>query len=693
MQRAHTIHALAVACMMLAIAGIALAVWSGQQRVAIQGPWALAALPDGQVWLSVDAALWRFDGTGRRQAVVPLAEAGLDDKVAVLMPHPAGGLAAWVRGSSTLHLLDGTSAAPRSHIVPEWPADLSSHGTAAITFAFAPDGRVAIASGGGHAVVLFAADGRFLARTPADTYRFTNGLWWSPTGWWTTDTNRPALVRLDDASLQPVERIELRAGAPMVRYFLNMAAASHGAPVGSTAPLGTVARVGNGMTFGHVVDVFPDGSEQAFPLPLDEDMDLRALAWHDGRLLVVDGNGFAVRRYSAQRQWLGDWGDATAQDELTASHAAWQGWQQRYRWGLYGGGGLLLLGLLLVRWQQRLQAAATLAELPPEQAPPPAGERGIPGQPVLAAGERTRRLFKVLAPNMGILVLLMVASNLFLRWLAQEQPGQSLLPLLMGGMCAALVIVLWLGRRQARTLQTAPEHECLNNHTARSLLARPELFWPHREAGEVPRESLVLAGLRGHRWLVLTSQRLLLFKLSGTDARLHAIHPRSDVRGAQALELSESRRWFDRLIGFLAPGLVRLKIGLRNGEHIDSLVQSAQAARRLAHVLDATRVARRKVPSRRTASGQTQRDWRPLLASLLVPGLGQRLQGRGRTALALFVAWAVASLQWALVCWAWWVSLAEVPAYAFVLSITLFVLVYLVAVFDAWHMATEHART
>ena len=39
-------------------------------------------------------------------------------------------------------------------------------------------------------------EARFLARTGADTYQFTNGLWWVDDALWTTDTNRFELKRL-----------------------------------------------------------------------------------------------------------------------------------------------------------------------------------------------------------------------------------------------------------------------------------------------------------------------------------------------------------------------------------------------------------------------------------------------------------------------------------------------------------------
>ena len=586
MARERVVYALAIVLMMAALAGIGLAVWSGQQRVAIQGPWALAALPGGQVWLSVDDALWRFDRAGQRQAVVPLTQAGLSDKVAVLMPHPSGALVAWVRGSPTLHLLDAQSGAPQSRITPAWPEEFGRHGTDAITFAFAPDARVAIATGGGHAVALFDADGRYLARTPADTYRFTNGLWWSPEGWWTTDTNRPALLRLDDADLKPRLRVKLLDGFAPDRYFLNMAAASHGAASGYGAPLGTVARVGTGMTFGEVVDVFDNGRQTAFPLPLDKEMDLRALAWQDERLLVVDGNGFAVRQYSAGRRLLGDWGDATTQAELTARYEQKQAWQWRYDWGLKGGGVLLVLGFAMALWHQQLKSEVRLADLPPARQPPPKAERRIAGAPQSSALQRAWLLLRLELPLLLALApLLIVPIALVAGFLAD--PSANAVSNLVIGVWALVTIAAFVGlqRRASLRLANDPGYAALVDAPAEELLQRPEVFWPHRQTAEEPRDQLLFLRLRSRQWLLLTNQRLLLFNVTAQDAALQTAWPRCEIVGSDAVGLSRSGRWPDRLRGLLSPGSVRLRIVLRDGGHIDGVVPSAQIARRFARSL------------------------------------------------------------------------------------------------------------
>ena len=54
--------------LLLAVAAVVLALQASQRRIAIQGPSALAVLPDGTVWLGVEQALWRFDSPCGRRA-------------------------------------------------------------------------------------------------------------------------------------------------------------------------------------------------------------------------------------------------------------------------------------------------------------------------------------------------------------------------------------------------------------------------------------------------------------------------------------------------------------------------------------------------------------------------------------------------------------------------------------------------
>lgn len=347
---ARRLKAGAVALLALAIAAIAFAFWASDRRVRIQGPSALAVLPDGRVWLSVDERLWQMDGQGARQREVAQAVHGVPGLIGNLVVHPNGQLVASRRDDATLYFLDAATGQARSRLVPAWPSDLQRHGGRAITYAFHPDGRIAISTGGGHAVALFDASGRFLARTAPGTYEFSNGLWWSGESLWTTDTNRFALVELDGRTLAEKSRVRLR-GAVANRRYLGMAA---GAPAGA-APgvLGSVVRFSNGMIRGHVVDVRRDGSQRDFPVAAA--MEPRDVKWRGSELLVVDGARYAVARFSADYKPLADFGDAAVRAQLQAMPHSRARLQQLYRGGLAVAVALFVAGFALALRAQALE--------------------------------------------------------------------------------------------------------------------------------------------------------------------------------------------------------------------------------------------------------------------------------------------------------------------------------------------------
>ena len=198
----RTLKALAVACLAIAIGAVLGSVQATLRSGALQGPQALLVTPAAEVWLGVDHDLWRITAQGQLRDVTPVAAIGLPGAPANLVRVPGAGVVATVRGDPILYFLDTATARVTRTLLPQWPADLASHGKRAINLAFDAQGRLAVATGGGDAVALFDAEGRFLARTPPGTYQFTNGLWWNEAGLWTTDTNRYTLRLLDRETMQ-----------------------------------------------------------------------------------------------------------------------------------------------------------------------------------------------------------------------------------------------------------------------------------------------------------------------------------------------------------------------------------------------------------------------------------------------------------------------------------------------------------
>lgn len=406
---AKQLKAGAVALLVLAIVAVVFALQASNRRVAIQGPSALAVLADGSVWLSVDDQLWLLDAQGRKRRVAGPSVHGVPGLIGNLVLHPDGQLVASTRDDPTLYVLDAATGAAKSRLSPAWPADLHRHGGRAITYAFHPDGRIAISTGGGHAVALFDAQGRYLARSTPGAYEFSNGLWWSGESLWTTDTNRFALVELDGRTLAEKSRVQLRQATRGWRYLGMAAGAPPGAPAES---LGSVVRFANGMIRGHVVDVMRDGSQKDFGVGVE--MEPRDVKWKGDELLVVDGARYAVARFSANHNPRTNFGDAQVREELAAMPQARERLKRLYHTRLAAAVLLLVAGFALAWRAQSLERGAV---------PAPAGRGGsrqaiasllVPGLGQWAQRRRTAALVFFLC--WAVLLLALVVPLAWTMW-------------------------------------------------------------------------------------------------------------------------------------------------------------------------------------------------------------------------------------------------------------------------------------
>lgn len=236
------------------------------------------------------------------------------------------------RFSDKLVEFDPVSGKPLRAFSLQWPQGFSGNDEVVMAATTPLDASghydLAVSTGGMHAVLLFDSDGRFKARSKDGAYRFTNGIWFSPEGWWTTDTNRFFLRRLKLDSLEELANISLddRHGD---QVFLGLATPyPPPAPLSTSLiepppqPLATVFRHQNGMSIGRVVDVFADGHEETYPLR--GDAKLVDLAWFGGNLLVIEGQEQRVRSFAPDRTALPDFGDAALQryyGQVRTAHA------------------------------------------------------------------------------------------------------------------------------------------------------------------------------------------------------------------------------------------------------------------------------------------------------------------------------------------------------------------------------------
>lgn len=580
---ASRMKGLAAAFLALALLVVAANFAASRKWVAIQGPGALQAVADDTLWLGVDEDVWVLDRDGKRIAARTARELGFSEAVSNIVPAPGNTVLLSSRGDRDWKLVDRTSMRLVRSIRPQWPEDIAKLPLNAVHLAVSPQGEIAASTGGGHTVLLFDPQGRLLARTPPDTYRFTNGLWWSPEGWWTTDTNRFALHLLDPATLAVRRSVQLRA-EPGDTPFLGEATASHAAPKpGSTqAPLATVSRLGYLMEPGHVVDVFPDGSQALYNL--DTITQLRDLAWFDAHLLMVDGGRFEVRRFDTDRIEVQPFGDA----KVRAAFA--QRLEDRNSWRRFASRLSRLAGLLLALG--------------------------------LGAYARHQQL--------------------------QARLGEDVL-----------------------------------NAPAIAWLRAPADFDRIKLEGETPREAVYVPGRRP-RWLLVTNRRILLFAGPAQSRKLASEWPRRSVVFAGAPDEVGARR--SLLQQLLQPA--NLALTFTTGTTLFLRCASEVTARRVSQLLMASPAVPEEDSS--VEAPPPRQRWQEVVASFVVPGAGQWLQGRFAVGTVLFTAALLLCIYgWAPVLWALHGPKMEVSAHTIVLGVLAWLLLPVIASGDAWRFSVE----
>ncbi len=669
------IKALAVALLAASIAAAGFALFASSRAIAIQGPGALVATAADELWIAVDQRLWRLDAEGRRLSDIDVRDTGLPGAPANLVRHPSGAIVATVRDDATLYFLAADSQRVDRRVRPQWPTSLASDSARAINLAFADDGRIAVATGGGHAVALFDADGRFLARTAPGTYRFTNGLWWQGAELWTTDTNRHRLLRLDAKTLAVVETVALdEAGCCR---FLGAARAEKNS--GSTSMRTALIRFTSNMTRGEVVLV----EKGATVRPLTEGgvFEPRDADWLQGRLLVSDGESHSIRQWAVDLNPLPAFGDAAVQTEMSnrlALRDSWRGW---YRAAIASAIGVFAVAFALAVWSQLQQRRA---------------ERGASidlsqlGTPLRSWREIAKMQWHVF----GALVVPLIAI-LALKLLPRSETTASMRITGFAVVAILLIVTCLIVSRRAKRAQSA-EFEPMWNQLAMSRLVASDARALGLAADESVLETFVLRAPMP-RWVVLTDRRLLVFRLNGFGHRLERAIPRTSI-----VAVSDRR-------GALRPvrGLFRiadpmpgrwLELNFADGQFLVGTLPTASLAKRVTQLLAADAEANRVSPTHDSTVEYSQQlspaakaGPSPRLAaalSALIPGLGQAMQGRTGTALLLFVLWLVVMLFAVLpIAWALIGPKREVSTLIAALTLAAPLVVAAVAAFDAWNMA------
>jgi hypothetical protein len=680
--------AIAVLLMLLALGWVVGAILATTRSAEIQGPSALAVLPDQTVWLSVDKALWHLNADGNRVARVEGETLGVGGRIGDLVLHPNGQLVAHVRGDATLYFLDAKTAAIQSRLKPQWQTDLLSHGSDAINYAFHSDGRVAIATGGGHAVALFDAQGHYLARTAPNLYRFTNGLWWVKNSLWTTDTNRQFLVELDGNTLAEISRISLNRDCGGFQY-LGIVASSHGKPSTLTknTPLITLVRFANGMIKGRASDIFPDGSQLDYPVSAG--IEPRDIRWRGNELLMVDGASYSIKRYSDDRQHMANFGDMKVQAELTASLYRRNRLENQHKRYLGGAIMFFLLGFGFVWRARRLEKRQVLAALKIDLSQL--------GTPLLSPRARLAGILKLLWPTL----LVVCASIFLLLYLLGHTPSLEILIYILLALLLVLPPAVFLTRRNVKRFASLPETEAIFNQHAVLALQINTSFWRSCQPDELPQETLALWVNNGLHWIVLTNQRLLLYVANLRDRRLARDYPLREVLRVHLLETHEMNRRQKLQKLFNAFGAF-VRFEFRDGASLTGFTISAQTAQHIAAKLQITTLdtassapitapATTPIEPHAPAAPNNKARWQTI-SSLLIPGLGQWMQRRSGTALVFFVVWLLILWNAVVIAVTLWNALSDVPWISIINAAIYYLLVCGLSGWEAWRMRERNLK-
>jgi hypothetical protein len=634
----------AMLCLLLSMAAVFAALQASEESARLQGPSALQPLDDGTVWLVVDEQLLHLDATGRQLTAIEKGRLGLGHMPGSLaLRQRVGELYALPRGTDTVSVLSAQTGLPLRTIKLAWPKDMTRHMDHGLWLAVNDDGRMAVSSGGGHAVCLFTPDGALVARSRAGTFRFTNELFWVAGDLWTTDTNGQAMVRLSGADLSELERKRLPTLAS--HAYLALAQAHPSMNVGG-GPMFTLGRMGPNMSQGSVTFSHADHREQVLPLPTSAEP--RSLKWRREELLVVDGADWRIKRYTLKGEALEDFGDEAFRRDLASKLALRHEWSEQHKM-LTAAAVLSLVAALVLVARHRFLALKAARQASAE-------ELRFVGTPVDAPSSiLAKQILGTLPAWLCLLGLCVLAGSAGIHEALPELHPQQLSWIMASGAALALtglaIMPGWL-----RVVSRKPEFESMLNAQAMAWLRTTPQWAQEARPGEHVRETWTMRQGWTTRWLILTNRRLLVFSAPPGHQEALRRWYRASILNAALLEPAQLS-WLQRL---KPGGLLRMEMG--DGTTIEGHVPSSVTARRVVtHLSLVAAGPRRGVSDKRSGATHKARALWQVSAALLVPGLGQWWQRRQAPALLLFVCWlGWGVLQVQPVVWAWWQVTTEV---------------------------------
>jgi hypothetical protein len=249
-----------------------------------------------------------------------------------------------------------------------------------------------------------------------------------------------------------------------------------------------------------------------------------------------------------------------------------------------------------------------------------------------------------------------------------------------------LPVALWEQWRHAR-VSAQEDYEAALNDRAVNWLRAQEDFDRVKLEGEMPRETVYIPGWRS-RWLLVTNRRVLLFAASARERRLLSEWSRRAVTMAGAgddvppqAKLPVWQRLFR-----LAPNL---GVCFTTGTVLRLRCASSVTARRVAQLL----MSSPAIPETGAAplyEAPQPRGWHEVVASFVVPGSGQLLQGRFVIGTLLFIAaLLLAVVELGPVLWALQGPGMDFSPITATSAVVLWLLISLVAGSDAHHFSTS----
>lgn len=617
--------------LLLTLACAGLAIHAGDKKAHHWGPRILEQSAAGDVWFVYDQELLiaRPDGALRHR--VSLSALGLPGPVNAIVPLPSpdGGTRMLVGVIKHPEWLVMDSKGKLIERLKPQGVDVPFHET--FHLAAAPDGRIAMSTGGDHRVLLFDAQGQYLAQTTPGLLRFANGLWYENGQWWVVDTNHRQVRVLNGATLKP----ELALTAPYSGGYRVPALARRSKTERGAI---TLSVMQNNMQHGIVMDINQSGellrtyrSPAKHPQPAD-------FLWLGNELLVTESDGFALHLFDQSGAHLKTWGDKNIQSALEDAH------RERVLWGkvLLGAQvGAIVLGLLAIiayfGWKR-------LQQLVPEHAQPDMHPRL--GTPSLSRWDEFVAymalfwpLYLALLPLFALLEGLgsfMLPLTVFLKQL----PASWVIPVLGGLLVSMTLALTGLVVFTARIMQKRmkqPRFEAVLAARAVRWFKRTKVAQEALETGEFAQEVMMVrsAGLFpafNMKVWVLTNRRMLIFDLgTGAAGKLLMAHPRHQV--AARIESSGPAwlRWIAKQD--------KLHIRLGDGRTFSGYPVSPVTAHRMAELLTLSRTEP-NTAALAESSPINLRSPKPIAAfalSLLIPGLAQMRQDRFRLGLILLV--------------------------------------------------------